>query len=718
MFIGKRIIDAVVAIAGKLGATVGEPSGNKLADYMEAIAEKAGGSGLPDVGTSDNGKVAKVIEGEWGVGYDEGGLPEVTTSDNGKIMKVVEGDWQVADAPSGLPTTTSGDWNEGMWYGCYTSEDQEPKWYARRWPLYLGCVVGDWKTDEDDEDALRVLNPNPASWGGYSGVKQVFVSMGNNQAGRINATLLPPADDGTEFGIDTRGKTIRGNSEYGDWELVEFPEGLPASGSGVGSSEPDTRNKILKGNSTTGDWEIADLPAGMPTVTSGDVGAISYVNASGQWIKSIGTGAGKPTSLNEISSRTVLGWDGGSNPAWRPYYSVLLPQYAGTNKILGTNQYGGWAIVDAPVSLPGFGSGAGTNEPDTRNKIIKGNSTTGAWEVTAYSYPEPWLGMETDASYGVTGPMQGMYFFDDGDWDDDTDEWVPDHKWVTRQFPVYLGHCYNDYSTSDEYDAIKTTEIQSYSDYILSDGFLKVLAQFPGGGDQTEWHRVGIGVLPVGGNGSYGTGDTRNKTIKGGAQWGNWELVDFPQGLPNSGSGAGASEPDTRNKILKGNATTGAWEVGDMPASIPATTSGDWNEGLCYYNNEMEGENQWKVRRYPIFLGDVAAPYNTDEDDADAREYFCPTANNFDTFDGYSVYIEKPSCGIGIAQRAICALLPSGGDGTEPGHPDTRGKTLKGHDTDGTWKLVDFPEGLPAYTTADEGKVLKIVSGVPTWVTP
>lgn len=25
---------------------------------------------------------------------------------------------------------------------------------------------------------------------------------------------------------------------------------------------------------------------------------------------------------------------------------------------------------------------------------------------------------------------------------------------------------------------------------------------------------------------------------------------------------------------------------------------------------------------------------------------------------------------------------------------------------------------LPAYTSADEGKVLKIVNGVPTWVTP
>ena len=32
--------------------------------------------------------------------------------------------------------------------------------------------------------------------------------------------------------------------------------------------------------------------------------------------------------------------------------------------------------------------------------------------------------------------------------------------------------------------------------------------------------------------------------------------------------------------------------------------------------------------------------------------------------------------------------------------------------------LVPSGEDLPLYTAADEGKVLKIVSGVPTWVTP
>lgn len=32
--------------------------------------------------------------------------------------------------------------------------------------------------------------------------------------------------------------------------------------------------------------------------------------------------------------------------------------------------------------------------------------------------------------------------------------------------------------------------------------------------------------------------------------------------------------------------------------------------------------------------------------------------------------------------------------------------------------LVPSGEDLPSYTSADEGKVLKIVSGVPTWVTP
>ena len=57
-----RIIEAVAAIATKLGATVTE-SGNRLADNLEGIAKVAGSGGLPEVSATDNGDVLTVVEG-------------------------------------------------------------------------------------------------------------------------------------------------------------------------------------------------------------------------------------------------------------------------------------------------------------------------------------------------------------------------------------------------------------------------------------------------------------------------------------------------------------------------------------------------------------------------------------------------------------------------------------------------------------------------------
>ena len=49
---------------------------------------------------------------------------------------------------------------------------------------------------------------------------------------------------------------------------------------------------------------------------------------------------------------------------------------------------------------------------------------------------------------------------------------------------------------------------------------------------------------------------------------------------------------------------------------------------------------------------------------------------------------------------------------------ENKNKTIKGKSTNGEFELVDFPTGLPAVTADDNGKILKVVDGVWSLVTP
>ena len=49
---------------------------------------------------------------------------------------------------------------------------------------------------------------------------------------------------------------------------------------------------------------------------------------------------------------------------------------------------------------------------------------------------------------------------------------------------------------------------------------------------------------------------------------------------------------------------------------------------------------------------------------------------------------------------------------------ENKNKTIKGKSTNGEFELVDFPTGLPAVTADDNGKIMKVVDGAWSLVTP
>lgn len=50
-------------------------------------------SAVPPPTSADNGKVLKVVNGEYALANEASGLPSVSSSDNGKILQVVNGAW-------------------------------------------------------------------------------------------------------------------------------------------------------------------------------------------------------------------------------------------------------------------------------------------------------------------------------------------------------------------------------------------------------------------------------------------------------------------------------------------------------------------------------------------------------------------------------------------------------------------------------------------------
>ena len=124
-----------------------------------------------------------------------GGLPEVTSDDNGDILKVVEGAWAKGDPPAGLPAVTTSDKFKGM----------------------RVISSGQW----EKSNTVAVITKDYQNSTQMLEIQMVCYDDTTFEWVRYLGTMLPKKHN------NNKGKTIRGNSSNGAWELVDFPIGLP-----------------------------------------------------------------------------------------------------------------------------------------------------------------------------------------------------------------------------------------------------------------------------------------------------------------------------------------------------------------------------------------------------------------------------------------------------------------------------------------------------------
>ena len=97
-----KITNAIKATGGELPPVTADDNGKILKVVNGDWNKGAAPTELPEVSGTDNGKILTVTEGEWAKGYAPTELPAVSSTDNGKILKVTEGVWAKGDAPGGI----------------------------------------------------------------------------------------------------------------------------------------------------------------------------------------------------------------------------------------------------------------------------------------------------------------------------------------------------------------------------------------------------------------------------------------------------------------------------------------------------------------------------------------------------------------------------------------------------------------------------------------
>lgn len=281
---------------------------------------------LPDVNSSDNGKVLSVVNGEWEKA-DADFLPKVTPSDNGKLLGVVEGEWDKVTPEDELPSVTASDNGKvlGVVNGAWdkvTPEEELPAVTASDDGKVLGVVNGAWNKVTPEEELPSVTS-----------------SDNGKVLGVVNGAWdkVTPEKELPTVTASDNGKVLE--VANGAWNKVTPEKELPT----VTSSD---NGKVL--GVSNGAWNKVTPEKELPSVTSTDNGKVLEV-VNGAWDKV--TPEGALPSVTASDDGKVLGVVNGAWDKTTPEKELPSVTSTDNGEVLGVVN-GAWDKVTPEKELP------------------------------------------------------------------------------------------------------------------------------------------------------------------------------------------------------------------------------------------------------------------------------------------------------------------------------------------------------------------------------